>query len=911
MLATAVAVAVLGCGCSSSRNTAATRNYQAFITRYNIHYNGDKHYRETLEDMERNYPDDFSRMLFVHPAEARGVSGVPQPSGDFTRSVEKAQKAIQLRSIKKRPAGPSATPQQREWKRRTEYNPFLHNSWLMLGRAEYMNGDFAIAANTFLYISRHFKWLPGVVAEARAWEALCYCALGRLYEAEALLAKIPADILENKNIRQTYLTAKSSLLLHQREYRRAAETLTELVEISHGKQKTRLRYLLGQAFSRSGDNGNAYNVFKKIERTLTTDYATRFNARMAMSEVTPPERTGEEIKALEKIARYGSNADYLDQIYYALGNLHLSVRDTVAAEKAYATAVDKSVRLGYEQAKARLALGGLQYAHGRYDLARINYNAALPFLPADHPGIDSIGRRADALDILGELTQTVVLQDSLLSLARMTPQQQAEIAGRLARSYATSQQAQLSETHATFGTPLSVTSHPTASWYFYNPALVKSGKEQFRKVWGDRQLTDNWRISAQNSPVQSNVQSSGEVNHTNDDAGVSHSKPSSQLQPDDPAYYIQSIPDTPERINAAESTIEEAMYEMGTILRNRLDDYNAAAKTWSDLINRFPHSPHRPEICENLFLMYSRMGEDEKARRMRDIIIAEFPGTQLADAMAAPDYLERKKEKLLSQKSIFSRAYEAYIANDNTKLHNIVSQYDSADTATDDNVVPHLLFLDALAFAADGDNTRFASGMKEIAEKYPASDLSNLATDVVSYLDSGRSPVSGNGNMRPLPVSIIHEDQKITEEPDSPASYLFSMNPEAPQVVMLVYLPDSVNANTLLYDVARHNFATFAVRDFDLRPLQLSPYSALTVNGFASLREAEHYTSLLAHKPGVLPSKIRPVIISESDLNMLLHGRASLDLYLKAVESKRFHDAQTAVLSPGIYEIATLEDDEP
>ncbi|MDE6543562.1 MAG: tetratricopeptide repeat protein, partial [Muribaculaceae bacterium] len=149
MLATAVAVAVLGCGCSSSRNTAATRNYQAFITRYNIHYNGDKHYRETLEDMERNYPDDFSRMLFVHPAEARGVSGVPQPSGDFTRSVEKAQKAIQLRSIKKRPAGPSATPQQREWKRRTEYNPFLHNSWLMLGRAEYMNGDFAIAANTF------------------------------------------------------------------------------------------------------------------------------------------------------------------------------------------------------------------------------------------------------------------------------------------------------------------------------------------------------------------------------------------------------------------------------------------------------------------------------------------------------------------------------------------------------------------------------------------------------------------------------------------------------------------------------------------------------------------------------------------------------------------------------------------
>lgn len=192
---------LLPCGCTPARNTAATRNYQAFITRYNIHYNGDKHYRETLDDMERNYHDDFSRILFVHPAEARGVDGVEQPSGDFTRSIEKAQKAIQLRSIKKKPAGSSSTPEQREWKRRTEYNPFLHNSWLMLGRAEYMNGDFAIASNTFLYISRHFKWIPGIVAEARTWEALCYCALNRLYEAESALERVAPDQLENKELR--------------------------------------------------------------------------------------------------------------------------------------------------------------------------------------------------------------------------------------------------------------------------------------------------------------------------------------------------------------------------------------------------------------------------------------------------------------------------------------------------------------------------------------------------------------------------------------------------------------------------------------------------------------------------------------------------------------------------------------
>ena len=54
--------------------------------------------------MESKYEDDYSRNVFMHPVEARNDKSAPQPSGDFTRSIEKAQKAIQLRSIKKKPA---------------------------------------------------------------------------------------------------------------------------------------------------------------------------------------------------------------------------------------------------------------------------------------------------------------------------------------------------------------------------------------------------------------------------------------------------------------------------------------------------------------------------------------------------------------------------------------------------------------------------------------------------------------------------------------------------------------------------------------------------------------------------------------------------------------------------------------
>ena len=104
--------------CSLKKNTAASRNYMAFITRYNIHYNGDEHFKETLKSMEDGYEDDFSQLLYMHPAEAYNNEKAPQPSGDFTRSIEKAQKAIQIRSIKKRPArkaGKANDPEYKTW----------------------------------------------------------------------------------------------------------------------------------------------------------------------------------------------------------------------------------------------------------------------------------------------------------------------------------------------------------------------------------------------------------------------------------------------------------------------------------------------------------------------------------------------------------------------------------------------------------------------------------------------------------------------------------------------------------------------------------------------------------------------------------------------------------------------------
>ena len=114
--------------CGTKKNTSASRFWQAFNTRYNVYYNGETHYNEQLHDLETKYEDDYSQLVFMHPAEAYSNPKAPQPGTNFDRTIEKMQKAIQLHSIKKRPKKKAGklSKEEKEWYKREEYNPFLY-----------------------------------------------------------------------------------------------------------------------------------------------------------------------------------------------------------------------------------------------------------------------------------------------------------------------------------------------------------------------------------------------------------------------------------------------------------------------------------------------------------------------------------------------------------------------------------------------------------------------------------------------------------------------------------------------------------------------------------------------------------------------------------------------------------------
>ncbi len=921
--------------CSTKKNTAMSRNYQAFVTRYNVYFNGNEHYKETIKEMERSYEDDYSSLVFMHPAEAYSNPKAPQPQGNFDRSIEKAQKSIQLHSIKKRPkkkSGKANDPKYKAWMKREEYNPFLHNAWMMMGRSQYLNGDFLGAASTFYYTSRHFNWLPETVTEAKLWQARSYCALDWLVEAENILIRIKEPELTNNTLRELYNFTFANYYIKSNDYEKSVPYLTNAIKYAKGSQKTRLNFLLGQVYARLDKKQEAYKAFKAAGSASSAPYRTKFNARIKQSEVYNGEDIESEVKALKRMTRYDRNKEYLDQVYYAIGNLYLSRQDTVRAIENYILAAEKSTRNGIEKAISQITLGELYFQLHKYDKAQPCYAEAVPLLPETYPDYAKFKRRSDVLDELAVYAQNVTLQDSLLRLSEMSKEEQRAVIDQIIRElkekekkeaedaareeYLAQQAAQGSNLqNNSAATPNTFTLNTDKSWYFYNTATRNAGKTDFQKRWGSRKLEDDWRRRNKSSFDMKDFDSASEDSEdeeTVDDetadmtpeekeaSNEEKEKQQRETDPHYPEYYLKQIPSTPEEKVIANDVIQEGLYNMGVILKDKLEDFDAASTEFDRLLTRYPDNIYRLDTYYNLYLMFMRQKKYSVAERFRMMILSDFADTKYGMALRDPNYIDNLREMDAKQEKIYAETYEAYLNNDNATVHKTYE--DMMERFPLSDIMPKFMFLHALAYVTEKNPEQFKSTLKELLERYPETDITPLASSYLKQLAQGRKLEAGTTNMRGMLW-----DTRLTNDSTALAngmgdSIAFDLNPAEPQLLILTFPTDTVSSNLLLYTIARHNFTSFVVKDFELEQMNFGRLGMLIIKGFDNVEELSHYRSVMKDdKELVIPRQVRPIMISVKNFDILLKEGRSFDEYFRYLEEQSINNTHDSVLPPEVY----------
>ena len=913
-----VALAVFVGACSTKKNTAGSRFWQSLNTRYNVYYHGKTNYDEQLKEMLDNYEDDYSQRLFVHPAEARANPKAPQPTGSFDRTIEKMQKAIALHSIKKKPKkkpGKSSDPKYKAWMAREEYNPFMHNCWYTLALAQYMKGDFLNASATFRYISRHFSWKPDLVEEAKVWEALSYCAMGWTSEADNVLAHVHLDKINNKRVRSLANLAFADYYIKEHLAEEAVPYLAQAVKGAKGSQKVRQNFLLGQLYEELDQKDLAYEAYKRAGSSNSSNYRTKFNARIKQSAVYQGYDIAGEVRALKHMTRYDRNKEYLDQIYYAIGNLYLTRQDTAKAVENYILAAEKSTRNGIDKAISQLTLGGIYFAQHKYDKAQPCYAEAIPQLSEEYPNYKALKQRSDVLDELAVYAQNVTLQDSLLRLSKMSDEEVKAVIKKIIddlkkkekeekenadrENYLANQAAKGNTTPQGRNAPQQFQMNTDKSWYFYNTTTKNAGKTQFQQLWGNRKLEDNWR--RRNKTVLSfGDEQSVELNDSTLNAmadslsGDSTTVDKEALKrAEDPhyeEYYLKQIPKTEEQIQAAHDIIQEGLYNMGVILKDKLEDYDAAANEFNRLLTDYPDNTYRLDVYYNMYLMYMREGSVNRAAIYRDMILTDFADSKEGKALKDPNYIENLKNMNRDQERMYAEAYANYLNNNNEAVHEAYAEMMRKYPLS--TIMPKIMFIDALSYVTQRNYDKFKETLKDMLQRYPETDITPVASGIVKQLNAGRKLEGGGSNARGMLWSTRLSNDTTPESLEKKFTP-FKEDNDKPQVFILLYPTDSVSSRLLLYEVARHNFNTFVVKDYDLEQMNFGRLGLLVVKGFKDFNEVAHYRTVFEQDTSlVLPPQVHPVIISEGNFQLLLTEGRSFEDYFNYLQEKEEEKAE-------------------
>ena len=127
----------------------------------------------------------------------------------------------------------------------------------------------------------------------------------------------------------------------------------------------------------------------------------------------------------------------------------------------------------------------------------------------------------------------------------------------------------------------------------------------------------------------------------------------------------------------------------------------------------------------------------------------------------------------------------------------------------------------------------------------------------------------------------VTNDTTLTFDPEEVPD--FDITDEGDPLFIFTYSTDSVSPNKLLFDIARHNFSTFKVKDYDIEQMNFGRLGLLIISGFGSMAELDHYRATLPQ----LGPRIRPVTISRKNFDLLLSRGRSFDDYFRAIQAAR------------------------
>ncbi|MBP9186421.1 MAG: hypothetical protein KBG11_04955 [Bacteroidia bacterium] len=842
-----LAVLVLVLACNPTRDRRINRKWHTLTGHYNVYFNGEIKFLETVEGFEKGTQNDFNKILpvFITPDEAAG-KGL---ASSMDEVIKKTSKSIQMHTV----------------------GSYTDDSYLLMGKAQFYKHDLFAALETFQYINSKYP-KTDITKEATAWIARCYDGLKKQGEAEAVMGLLiseidPAKFLGKKKVPEKfdvkvqkltkaqksfiYATA-ADIYLKQEKYNLAAERLkVALLNATKKDNKIRYNYILGQLFLLQDSIPQAKLSFTKVVKLLAP-YDFEFNANLNLTRTYDPKNRREvnQVKRnLKKMLNDDKNEGLYDQVYFELAKIEYADKDIPNAIKHFQLSITNSTKNPTQKTQSYLALGDIYLAMPDYRKGQAYYDSAAAVIPAEDKNYKKVQDKKNVLSELISNILTIETQDSLQKLSKLNKAElNTKVDGWILAAKLKAdqdaknaiaqkelqQQAELNKPIG--GSPaLPGLGIESGQWYFYNASVKSAGEQEFfnQRKWGRRENEDFWRIAAKEKQKNLNANDGSESNDgvkkdttqltkSNTTTPTPDGEKGDAEKPklsDDRADWVKDIPYSQSELEKSDDKIKEAYYNLGSIYDDKIKDNKEAITSYTNLNKRFPANKYEPEALYHLYKLYTAQKQTEKAEKVKEELIAKYPESNFALIIQNKKVITTESSTNKEIVAAYENIYQLYLEG---KYAEVKKYKREADQKYSGNAMQAKFdFVYALAVSKTDSLGAFKLELMGITKAYPKTDIAERAQDILNLIEN------------PTAAKAKEEDA------NKPA---FELEADAPHYYVFATKAEKFDMNDLLQSMINYNEEYYSLETYRANTLISNDgYQLLYVREFKQLNAAVQY----------------------------------------------------------------------
>jgi tetratricopeptide (TPR) repeat protein len=701
-------LALLGSSCSSQRNTWTSKAYHNTTS----HFNGYYYAREEIKKIEMSHwaglQDDHNRILRLFPALDSSI--VKAHDKELQEAIKMASIAIQ----------------------RHPNSKWVDDCYLLVAQARLYSLDWGNAVQTFKFVNTKSKE-PDARHRAIMGLIRTFTEHKEFNNGQAAIDYLEKEKLSRSN-QKLFAIEKAYFFQSQGNLDYMVRSLSPVEKNLKRKDKAgRIYFILGQVYQKLGFESEAYQFYRKCLST-NPEYEIDFYARLYLAQVAEISRSRNVAaarKSFRKLLKDGKNKDFQDKIYYEMGMFELKQKNLPEAIAEF----NRAIRMGKNKqvdGEAYLRLGQIYYdTLKQYQLSQAYYDSAISSLSPEYEGYKEIKARQEILDEFVKNLNTIQLQDSLLKLSSMDTvelrkmveaaldkkkkEEEARNKGKKKRARVQLTSTANTDIFAT-GEENAVSTEESGDWYFANPTALTIGQNEFKRIWGDLPLEDNWRRS-QRSVAGSTTRrpSTATQNTSATDTPATPEAPAADPVTVEYNKINTMIPRTSEQKAEALHKIEIAYFSLGDIYYLKLLEKENAATTYQTLLKRFPTSEYAPEVLYRLYLI-NKDADPPLAEQFATQLKRDHPESTFARLLINPNYLEESSQAVQKQQSLYKKAYDEFTDGKFTASLGTIGE---AEQLGETSFSPQLELLRILIAGRTEDISRYQYLLDEFTKKYP------------------------------------------------------------------------------------------------------------------------------------------------------------------------------------------------